>query len=176
VPPTPTPCPLGVDPALQGIWSADLGCAIDSAHITWASYTPYEGGMMMWREDTRLIYGFFQNSGWQAVEDRFQEGMPDMPNPNRGDPPSGLIHPIRGTGLAWATNEMFYQNLGWARTQQRGFCARVQNFTGGFIVQESGIGACFDGKSNQEQSSRATEAEFDFRFLKAYHSNQWSRN
>ena len=95
---------------------------------------------------------------------------------NRGDPPPGLIHPIRGTGLAWAMNEAFYQNLGWAKTQQRGFCARVQNFVGGFIVQESGLGSCFDGKSNQEQTSRATEAEFDFRFLKAYHSNQWSRN
>lgn len=118
-----------------------MGCAIEPAHITWASFTPFQKGFMMWRDDTRKIYGFFDRIGWNEDEDRFREGMPDRPTPNRGDPPPGLFAPIRGTGLVWETNDKFFNNLGWARVQQKGFCAKVQNFTGGFIVRDSGNGS-----------------------------------
>lgn len=89
---------------------------------------------MMWRSDTGRIYGFFNGIGWADVADVFRDGMPDMPEPNRGNPPPGLIHPIRGTGLVWATNEEFFCGLGWATSEQRGFCADIENYANGFIA------------------------------------------
>jgi hypothetical protein len=168
----PTPCALAVDSSIQQYWSADIGCPIKASHITWASFTPFERGFMMWRDDTRQIYGFFNGDGWEEREDKFVEGMPNRPTPNYGDAPPNLLFPIRGTGLVWETNKTFFQNLGWVRIKQKGFCAKVQNFVEGFILQVSEVGSCFDTKG-QNQYSQATEPDFEFRYVIAYHSRKW---
>jgi hypothetical protein len=103
VPPTPTEAAFvcaGIDSDIARYWSVDLGCPAESAYITWASFTPFQRGFMMWRSDTRQIYGFFDGAGWDEEEDRFVEGMPDRPTPNRGDPPLGLRFP--SVARAWS--------------------------------------------------------------------------
>lgn len=181
IPPTDTPqlqatsCPLPVDGSLLPYWDASLGCPTAPMNIVWTSYTRYERGLMMWRSDTKLIYGFFGGSNWLSVADQFHSGLPDKPSPGRGNPPrSGLFHPIRGTGLVWATNDTFFNGLGWATMEQRGFCAAHQLFANGFIMRESGIGSCsFDGNT---LPSAASSPDFDLAYLVANYAGTWRRN
>ena len=171
--PVPTPCAIAVDANIQSYWREDLGCPIESMHVTWASFTPYERGFVIWRSDDRLIYGFFNGVRWAKDQDRFVEGMPDRPTPNRGEPPPGLLAPRRGTGLVWETNDVFYRNLGWVRIEQKGFCAEVQTFVNGFILQASSVGSCVDSKAGESRSSRANEPDFEFNYVIAYNSGKW---
>jgi hypothetical protein len=172
--PAPASCPIPVDADLVAFWSADLGCATGPSKVVWATFSPYERGMMMWRDDTKMIYGFFDGKGWQAVPDRFTEGMPEKPVPDRGEPPPGLLHPVRGTGLVWATDDTFFQNLGWLRVQSTGFCAKVQDFAQGAIWRDSGFSSC-SNTVGQPRNSNASDPGFEFRFVKMYHSGQWFR-
>ena len=173
--PTTASCGMAVDPDLKAYWSDDIGCPAAPSHISWASFTPFERGFMLWRDDTGQIYGFFnEDKSWRQAEDRFVEGMPDRPVPNRGEPPAGLKAPIRGTGLVWEKEDIFFRKLGWARLQQKGFCAEIQIFTEGFLIRESGLDACLDNKSGKNQPSRAKEADFEFRAVKAYNAGRWS--
>lgn len=104
--------------------------------------------MMMWRSDTNHVYGFFNSGWWQAVPDVW-DGQ--SPTPSRGAPPPGLIEPIRGTGYIWGTNDTFFNELGWARAEQKGFCALVQSFERGFILRSSTVANCKDNLFNHAQ-------------------------
>jgi hypothetical protein len=170
----PTSCPIPVDADLVAYWSVDLGCAVGQSKVVWATFSPYERGMMMWRDDTKMIYGFFDGNGWRAVPDRFTEGMPEKPVPGRGEPPPGLLHPVRGTGLVWATDDTFFQNLGWLRVESIGFCAKVQDFAQGAIWRDSGFSTC-SNSVGQPRNSNASDPGFEFGFVKMYHSGQWFR-
>lgn len=148
-PPTPVVCAMGVAGELSGLWrQAELGCPTDQASIVWSSWTPYERGMMMWRNDTNHVYGLFNSGWWQAVPDVW-DGQ--SPTPSRGAPPPGLLEPIRGTGHIWGTNDTFFRELGWARAEQKGFCALVQSFERGFLLRSSTVASCKDNLFNHAQ-------------------------
>lgn len=145
----PVVCTITVAGELSGLWNqAELGCPVDGASIVWSSWTPYERGMMMWRSDTNHVYGFFNSGWWQSVPDVW-DGQ--SPTPSRGAPPPGLLEPIRGTGHIWGTNETFFRELGWARAEQKGFCALVQSFERGFLLRSSTVAACKDNLFNHAQ-------------------------
>ena len=165
--PAPAPCPIAVAGELAALWDrATFGCPDAGAAIVWASWTPYERGQVVWRDDTDRVYGFFDSGWWQAVEDTW-DGQ--SATPSRGTPPSGLFEPVRGTGWVWGTNPTFFSELGWARAEQRGFCALVQPFERGFILRSSQVESCKDDLHNN-----ARDRGWPLGAIKAVYGSTWS--
>lgn len=146
----------------------DLGCPLNQGHLSWSSWTPYERGYMLWRDDTRLIYGFFGSGWWQSTPDVW-DGQ--SPTSSRGTPPSGLLEPERGTGHIWGTNDTFFNELGWSRDKQKGFCALVQDFEYGFLLRSSQVEFCKDALYNH-----AREGDFSLNSLRGYSGGGWLLN
>ncbi|MEM7535456.1 MAG: restriction endonuclease, partial [Chloroflexota bacterium] len=144
--PTETPtevvvrCPIERDPALSGAYFDELGCATKSAETIWAAWEPFERGYMLWRSDTNTAYAFYVSSNLQWIE--IEEQWNGRPLTSRGEPPTGLIAPERGFGYVWGIRDNLYQNLGWATDQEKGFCALVQPFEAGFILESNTANSC----------------------------------
>lgn len=164
--PRPVACSVAVSGDLASLWNqADIGCPTGNAALVWSSWTPFERGQMMWRDDTRQIYGFFDSGWWQSTPDVWDGQSATQ---SRGAPPSGLLEPVRGTGHIWGVNDRFFQELGWARTEQKGFCALVQNFENGFVLRSSQVEFCKDNLFN-----RAREGDFPLNYLVANYGGRW---
>lgn len=163
--PRPVACAVAVSGELAFLWDqAQIGCPVGNAALVWSSWTPFERGQMMWRDDTRQIYGFFNSGWWQATPDVW-DGQSAQ---SRGAPPPGLLEPVRGTGHIWGVNDGFFQELGWARTEQKGFCALVQDFENGFLLRSSPVEFCKDNLFN-----RAREGDFPLNYLVANYGGGW---
>ncbi len=126
-------------------YRAELGCPTNDAGIVWSAWEWFERGAMFWRDDNDRAYAFFNDGGWGAVDEKW-EGQ-DLPT--RGDPPPNLQAPMRGFGYAWGRRDDLFERLGWATDQERGFCALIQSFEHGFILQDSDVDACKDNLFNQ---------------------------
>jgi hypothetical protein len=145
----PAACPQPVDPQLAAGWDRErLGCPLAPAGITWAAVQPFERGLMLWRSDIRHIYILFDRGFWLDQPDEWTDGMAV---PWKGDPPSGLVAPVRGFGYVWATNEVIFNELGWARWGENGLCALVQPFESGLMISRSQAPDCF-GQPNPPES------------------------
>jgi hypothetical protein len=173
VPPTPTPgpvpCAIAVDPELAGLYHrATLGCAVNEARVVWASWTPFERGHLIWRRDTNHVYGFFDSGWWVESFDQWDQVTAA---PSRGAPPPGLLAPERGAAWIWGTDDRFFNELGWARDKQKGFCALVQDFEGGdgFLLRASMQEFCHE----ERLYSHAREGDFGLQALAAT-SAGWS--
>ncbi|MBN1659568.1 MAG: protein kinase [Anaerolineae bacterium] len=152
--PTPTaspvvPCAIAVDAELASAWERTLlGCPIASSSITWAAWQEFERGGMVWRNDTDTVYTFVQTSSappggrWQEFDEKWDGSYPDGVDMS---PPPRLYEPVRGFGALWRnylggpTGE-----LGWAREEEKGFCARVQPFELGFVLKSDTVEFCRD--------------------------------
>lgn len=165
----PVACAIPVDPELALYWvQAEMGCALAGSTITWASYTPYQTGLMLWRRDTNRAYGFFDSGAWLSVADVWDG---HSPTPSRGSPPPGYKEPIRGTGYVWGTDDRFFHGLGWAADDQKGFCAKVQSFEQGFILLSSTVSSCHE----ENLFNHAAQGGFGLHFLKAHNAGYWRR-
>jgi hypothetical protein len=141
VTPTPTPanCDVPVEPPFQPLYRRDLlGCPTAAAAIVWSAWEPFERGSMLWRSDTDTAYVFLDNGEWGVPETRWDGQSP----PDRGAPPPGLRAPERGFGFVWASSDEIFNALGWALDQEKGFCAIIQNFEHGFILQSTSVPSC----------------------------------
>jgi hypothetical protein len=140
--PTATPvCPLGADGQLYDLYSSDLlGCATTTADTVWSAWQPFEGGYLLWRDDTDTVYALYgsDSGSWLEIADTWDGST----LPDRGDAPAGRQAPIRGFGHVWATSDEIFQNLGWATDQEKGFCATVQRFEKGFLLRSSAVESC----------------------------------
>lgn len=172
--PSPTPtlvasCSYPVAAIFAARWSqSEMGCAVGPAQITWASFNVFERGYMIWRRDTDTLYVFYNNGQWQAMPDQW-DGVAEPPS--RGAPPPGLQAPIRGAGWIWGNNDGVFQGLGWATDKQKGFCAEVQPFAQGFLLQSSTVEFCHEEKLY----NFAREGGFGVLFLKARSGGYWQR-
>jgi hypothetical protein len=156
-------CSQVVDPQIAAQWDREaLGCPAAPATTTWAAVQPFERGLMIWRGDLWLIYSFYDAGGWATWPDVWSEGL-DIPS--RGVPPSGLEAPERGLGFVWAVEEQVFQNLGWARWEESGMCAIVQDFEKGMVIRRSEVDACA-GQANPGASAW-------FGSVEAYDNGQW---
>ena len=165
--PAPAACQTPVDPELVRHWAqTEMGCPVNFSSITWASYTPYQSGFMVWRRDTNRVYGFFNNGNWLSVPDVWNGSSQTQ---SRGEPPPGYREPIRGTGHVWGTDDRFFNGLGWAADDQKGFCAKVQPFEQGFILLSSTVNSCHEGNL----FNNAGQGGFGLSFLKAHNSGNW---
>jgi len=126
-----------------------LGCATTDAAVVWSAWEAFERGAMFWRSDNNLAYAFFNDNQWTPVDERWDgQGVP-----SRGEPPAGLRAPERGFGYAWGVRDDFFQRLGWAADQERGFCAVIQNFERGFMLQSSDVEFCQDTLYNHARAA-----------------------
>jgi len=128
--------------------AARLGCPANDAGLVWSAWETFERGAMFWRSDNNRAYAFFNDNTWMPVNERWD----GQPVPSRGDPPAGLRAPERGFGYAWGVRDDLFQRLGWAADQERGFCAIIQSFERGFILQSSDVEFCQDNLYNHARA------------------------
>lgn len=176
-PPTPA-CVLQPDSQLATAWDrAWLGCPVAGANTVWAAWQPFERGYMWWRSDNDKVYVLY---------------LQDGSNPNAGDwwltppgmkwdgshpdgvglyPPPGFREPVRGFGWLWRehlggpTSE-----VGWAREEEKGFCARIQQFEQGLVFRSSTVEYCEDQLYNW-----ATHPSFRPLYFALYGDESWRR-
>lgn len=149
-PPPVATCQRTVYPPLAVAYDSQrLGCAVTDAALVWSAWEAFERGAMFWRSDTNRAFAFFNDSRWSPVDERWD----GQPAPSRGDPPPGLRAPERGFGYAWAIRDDLFQRLGWATDQERGFCAVIQTFDRGFILQSSDVEFCQDNLYNHARAA-----------------------
>jgi|GEM_PF-2383961 len=167
-PPTPAACRIAVAGEVSSHWvRSELGCPSASARVVWSAYQPFERGFLLWRSDTDVAYVFTGDGNWRPLADRWNEGMSV---PSRGNAPPGLQAPVRGFGYVWGTYEDIFQGLGWATDKEKGFCAWVQPFDRGFLLQSVGGGPCSGGLYNF-----TVEPGFGLAWIKAHDSGYWQR-
>jgi serine/threonine protein kinase len=175
IPPTPA-CGLSTDPTLAPIWErGKLGCPTASSAITWAAWQPFERGYMLWRSDTDHVYILHLQDGsdlyagtWQLRTEKWDGSNPDGVGLS---PPPGLHEPVRGFGWLWRT----YlggpgSQLGWAREEEKGFCANFQPFDAGLIFGSSTVAYCQDQLYNW-----ATHPSFIPLLFALYGDGTWRR-
>lgn len=159
---TPTPtlpvaCVGIVNEQLASLYAqSELGCPTDGGAVVWAAWESFERGAMLWRSDTDRAYAFFADGAWITIDERWD----NKEIPSRGEPPPGLVAPIRGFGYAWAVRDELFQRLGWATTEEKGFCAFIQSFEGGFILQSDTVEFCREQLYNQARAPDWTPLRF----------------
>lgn len=166
---TATPiCARSVATQLASAWNRGvLGCPTGQAQVVWAAWQPFERGNMFWSSDTRRVIVFYGDHTWVEFGDQWTEGAPI---PSRGDPPAGLLAPIRGFGYIWGTYDTVADGIGWAIDQEKGFCANIQRFEKGIIFHGSTVRFCQD-----ELYNWATHPDFAPLFFSAYADETWQR-
>lgn len=134
--PTNTPgCSRATLVEFAPVYTSALGCATNDATLAWSAWERFERGAMFWRSDNDRAYAFFNDGVWSPIDEKWE----GQEIPNRGEPPAGLRAPERGFGYAWSRRDDLFQRLGWANDQERGFCAVIQSFEHGFILQSSTV-------------------------------------
>ncbi len=91
---------------------------------TQAAYQRFERGTMVWLNSFDMIIVFYDQGGWAAFADQYTEG--DVINV--GEPPAGLIAPVRGFGELWMTNNEVQDRLGWGVSIETAFSTEYQFF------------------------------------------------
>jgi hypothetical protein len=132
----------------------------------------------MWRSDTDNVY-VMNYAGWSITwQGDWFETPPswrwDGSNPGGVglSPPAGLYEPIRGFGYIWR-NFLGAQSgqLGWATDEEKGFCAKIQQFEQGILFHSSTVEFCQDQLFNW-----ARDPSFTPLFFSLHRDGAWQRN
>jgi hypothetical protein len=142
---TPLPCPIPAAAQFGDLYRPELGCARSGTALVWSAWETFERGAMLWRSDTNLAYLFDgATARWEPVV----QGWDGQSLPSRGVPPAGLLAPERGFGYVWAIRDDVFDRLGWATGRELGFCALVQEFERGFLLEGAAVDDCGNGLFN----------------------------
>lgn len=131
--PSPTPCQLPTQPALAVAWNIEeLGCPITpGAAAVNTAYAPFEGGQMLWRGDTDMIYVLYHDGRWASYSNEWHEGDPVYSCGEEASPPT----PIRGFGRVWCDYPDVGEELGAMTAAEIGDSGSVaQDFVNGTIL------------------------------------------
>lgn len=101
--------------------SCPAGVPIASA----AAEQPFEGGVMIWLEESDSVIVFFEDGRWQRFEDTWSEDQPES-DPSLA-PPAERFQPIRGFGKVWRERTPVREALGWALGVELAYEATVQD-------------------------------------------------
>lgn len=94
---------------------------------TSAAYQSFEGGLMIWRSDTRQVYGLL-NNGSAFLTTEASDGTPV----SWGEAtPAGRFLPQNGFGLVWTTSDSIRLNLGWGTAPEEGYSGWFQRGVNG---------------------------------------------
>lgn len=133
---TPTPCPLVPADVFAAAWvqARDrIGCPANQGSAIWSAEESFEGGYMIWRQDTARIYAIADDGTWLDFADIWQEGDPEYPCPEVG-PSTSPPSPKRGFGTVWCLNPGVRDKLGWAVEEEKGANRWVQDFDSGAMI------------------------------------------
>lgn len=113
-------------------WNRDrLGCPTNggngSVSIVMESF---DGGVMLWREDTDKIYAIYNSGVWARFEDAWLEGDPTFTCGPEESPPT----PLRGFGRIWCDHSSVRNGLGNARDAEWAAPGATQEFERGTIL------------------------------------------
>ncbi len=131
--PTPTPCQHAVQSDLAAAWNPDeLGCPIGpGAAAISTAYAPFEGGQMLWRGDTDVIYVLTHDGRWTSLLNEWREGDPVFTCGEENP----ATTPVRGFGRVWCDQAGIRGALGNATAEEIGDGASaVQDFVNGTIL------------------------------------------
>jgi hypothetical protein len=140
VPTTPAPTPCSVEVAggfLNSYQNTNgrLGCPVSAARSVYMAQEAFNNGRMFWRSDNGKIYVLYGNDGWARYDDIWVEGTDNWFScGEEKSPPT----PWRGFGAIWCTYDEVRNGLGNATTAEWPETNTVQDFTGGFILRDSG--------------------------------------
>jgi hypothetical protein len=177
--PSPYPsCSESVDATLALGWEyAKLGCPKAPAAIVWSARQPFEHGEMIWLQDSDWTYGLDYLDGTDPQKGSWTTGGRgwrwdgSFENGHGLTPPPGLVEPIRGFGFVWFNYFGGPSSaLGWGKDQEKGYCALVQRFDKGMLIQSSPAPGCAGGQFNW-----AANPDFSPIFLALYDDGSWKR-
>jgi hypothetical protein len=175
--PPPT-CPVAVDAALASGWNyAALGCPKAEASIVWSAWQSFLHGYMIWMEDSDWTYALQYLGGTDGRKGEWVTGGNgwrwdgSFPDGHGLTPPEGLVEPIRGFGFVWYSKLGGPSSqIGWGTAEEKGFCAVVQRFEKGMLVQSTAASGCGGGQFNW-----ATTSDFKPVFIALYGDGRWRR-
>ncbi|MCZ0937681.1 MAG: PA14 domain-containing protein [Caldilineaceae bacterium] len=160
-------CSIQPHTSLNSLWThSALGCASAEASTVWAAWQPFEKGNMIWRQNDDAVYVYADDGNWARYDDDWNDQS--LSN-NRGTPPTGLKSPVRGFGYLWETNDDVFGDLGWATADEKGFCARVQQFAKGILLIGDTVETCHENSHNF-----ASETVFAKNALQALNGGNWT--
>lgn len=110
-----------------------LGPAIPGSRTVTLMEQSFQGGMALWRSDTREIYVMNRQGGtWTAYPDTWKPGGESLAAAVA--PPPGAFVPAGGFGNIWQNRPEVKSRLGWAVYEPRGSGGAIQAFEHGFVV------------------------------------------
>lgn len=97
-------------------------CRMTDPVNTSAAYQTFEGGIMVWRGDTRQVYGLLSGGTAFLTTETYDAAQPLW----EGEVPPGLLRPERGFGQVWSNNDGVRASFGWATTAEQGYSGTFQ--------------------------------------------------
>lgn len=104
-------------------------CRTADAQTISAAYQPFESGLMIWRSDTRQVYGLHHSGAAFLETEHYDTAQPLW----EGDIPPGLLRPERGFGQVWSSIAAIRDNFGWATAAEQGYSATFQRGQNGTL-------------------------------------------
>jgi len=109
-----------------------LGEAFPGSRTVTLLEQSFQGGLAIWRSDTREIYVLQRgNNTWSVHPDTWRPGdsvAVDVP------PPPGALVPAAGFGTVWRSTPEIKSHLGWAVYEPRGSGGSIQTYEHGMVV------------------------------------------
>ncbi len=105
------------------------GCPVRAVAEIEAAYQQFEGGMMVWRGDTREIYVLYEDGPYQngTVTYTTEASYATMPDPDATlMPPLDRFVPAHGFGKIWANAPGVREKLGWALGSEQSYRMTIQ--------------------------------------------------
>ena len=165
--PTPEPqptCAVPADRELLPLQQGEgLGCAQQPARAVWTAWQPFERGAMLWRSDTRTVTVLYGNGTQETLADQW-----DGRAYSTGPAPAGKVAPTRGFGWIWASRPQVAEGLGWGLQPEKGFCAWLQEFEGGYAFRST-------REPCSGEYNRANDADFAPLYIEVLRKGSWVR-
>ncbi len=113
-------------------WNRDrLGCPTNGGNSSVCMVMEsFDGGVMLWREDTDKIYAIYNSGAWARFEDAWLEGDPTFTCGPEESPPT----PQRGFRRIWCDHSSVRNGLGNARDVEWAAPGATQEFERGTIL------------------------------------------
>ena len=97
---------------------------------TGAALQPYEGGFMIWREDSGSVLVFFSVGPLASEVQRFPQIVYETRPDNGETAPEGRVSPVNAFGKVWANWPQVKDTLGWAVAGEQGYTTTIRQQKG----------------------------------------------
>lgn len=132
-PATATATPCGIQP-VRGFGllyrsrpkvASRLGCAREAERRVQIAQQPFEGGLLLWLADRRMVHALLYDNTWRSYPDTFDGAETATPTPGE---------PVRGFGKVWREQPDLRAALGRAHQTEYSVDGTVEEFEGGLLI------------------------------------------